>query len=98
MNTGANITIAENILIYGYCYIQSSSHGYKKSEIIKKQKYLYKEIIVEEDAWIGAHSIIMPGVKISKGSIIGANSVVKSNTGDYEIHAGNPATKVTERI
>lgn len=49
------------------------------------------DIIVNDDAWIGAGAILMPGIKIGKGAIIGAGSIVTKDVADYVIVAGNPA-------
>lgn len=48
-------------------------------------------IIIEDYAWIGGNSIILKGVRIGKGSVVGAGSVVTKDVPDFEIHAGNPA-------
>ena len=45
-------------------------------------------------AQIAAGSVILPGVVIGKHSLIGANSLINKNVGDYELHAGNPAVFV----
>lgn len=49
------------------------------------------DIIVEDDVWIGYGSIILSGVKIGKGAIVAAGSVVTKNIPPYSISAGNPA-------
>ena len=48
-------------------------------------------IIIEDDVWIGANSIITGNVTIGKGAIIGAGSVVTKNVPAGEVWAGNPA-------
>ena len=48
-------------------------------------------VIIKENAFIGAHSIILKGVTIGKNSIIGAGSVVTKSIPDNQIWAGNPA-------
>ncbi|HAA1533678.1 hypothetical protein AJY51_08540 [Campylobacter jejuni] len=52
------------------------------------------KIIIEDDVWIGANVTIMPNVKIKKGSIIGACSLVTKDTEEYTIYAGTPAKKI----
>jgi len=49
------------------------------------------EVIIGNNAFIGAHSTILKGVTIGEGAIIGASSVVAKNVPAYEIWAGNPA-------
>lgn len=50
-----------------------------------------KPVVIKENAFIGAHSIILKGVTIGRNSIIGAGSVVTKSVPDNEIWAGNPA-------
>lgn len=48
-------------------------------------------IVVEDDVWIGMDTIILSGVRIGKGAVIGAGSVVTRDIPPYAIAAGNPA-------
>lgn len=57
-----------------------------------------KETVIEDDAWIGYGVIIIAGVRIGRGAIVGAGSVVTKNVPPYEIHAGVPAKKIGERF
>ena len=53
-----------------------------------------KEVIIEENVWIGEKSIVLKGTKIGKNSIIGAGSVVSGEVPDNVIFAGNPAREI----
>ena len=55
-------------------------------------------IVVEDDVWIGANSIILSGVKISQGAIIAAGSVVTKDIPPYAIAGGNPAKIIKYRF
>jgi acetyltransferase-like isoleucine patch superfamily enzyme len=55
-------------------------------------------IEVEDEVWIGANSIIISGVKLGKGSIIAAGSVVTKNVEPFSIVGGNPAKFIRWRI
>ena len=48
-------------------------------------------IVIEDDVWIGANSIILPGVRIGKGAIVAAGSVVTRNVPPMAVARGNPA-------
>lgn len=50
-----------------------------------------KKITIEDDVFIGTGSIILKGVKIGKGAVIGAYSVVTNDVAPNSIYAGNPA-------
>ncbi len=54
--------------------------------------------MIGNDVWIGAETMIMPGVKIADGAVIGARSLVTKNIGPYEIWGGNPAKMIKKRF
>ena len=64
----------------------------------KTDTNLDKDIVVEDDVWIGSRSIILKGVKIGKGSIIGAGSVVTKDIPPYSIACGVPAKVIKKRF
>lgn len=56
------------------------------------------DTIIGSDVWLGAESLIMPGVKIADGAVIASRSVVTKNIGPYEIWGGNPAQFIKKRF
>ena len=54
----------------------------------------YKDIIVEEDVWIGINVTLLAGAHIGRGAIIGACSVVTKDIPPYSIAVGNPARPI----
>lgn len=55
-------------------------------------------IIIEDDAWIGINVTLLSGIRIGKGSIVGAGSVVTRDVPPYAIAVGNPATVIKYRF
>lgn len=55
-------------------------------------------VVIETDVWIGARATVMKGVRIGRGSIIAAGSVVIDNCPPYSILAGVPARVVSRRF
>lgn len=53
-------------------------------------------IIIEDDVFIGAHCVVLPGVVIGAGSVVGANSVVTRSVPRGVVAAGSPARVVRE--
>jgi maltose O-acetyltransferase len=51
-------------------------------------------VTIDDDSWIGAGVIILPGVHVGKCAAIGAGAIVTENVDDYAIMAGNPARKI----
>ncbi len=56
------------------------------------------DTVIGNDVWIGQNAVILPGVRISDGAIIGANSVIGSDVDPYTIVAGNPAKPIRKRF
>lgn len=74
--------------------------GKHMTEITNKDKLPENdvEIVVEDDVWIGTGAIILKGVKIGRGSVVAAGSVVTKDTPPYSIVAGNPAKVIKYRF
>jgi acetyltransferase-like isoleucine patch superfamily enzyme len=53
-----------------------------------------KPIVIEDDVWIGFGALIFKGVRVGKGAIVGAQSVVTKDIPHYTIVAGNPARHI----
>lgn len=53
-----------------------------------------RAIVIEDDAWVGAKSSVMPGVTIGRGSIVGVSSVVAADVPPFTMVAGIPARPV----
>ena len=54
-------------------------------------------IEIEDDVWIGARVVILAGVKVGKGAIVGAGSIVTKNVPEFSIVGGNPAKLIKWR-
>ena len=48
-------------------------------------------IKIENNVWIGAHSVVLPGVQIGNHSVIGAGSIITKDIPPYSVAVGNPA-------
>ena len=53
--------------------------------------YIFKDIVIEDQVWLGNRVIVLGGVKIGEGAIIQAGSVVVSDIPKYAIVGGHPA-------
>ena len=92
------IHIGENSLIGAYSYIISGNHNYERRNIpIREQGFTGAPIVIGDDVWIGTHVVILPGVKIGKGAIIAAHSLVNQDVPAYEVWGGIPARFLKHR-
>ena len=58
---------------------------------------LVSETVIEAGAFVGVHSVIMPGVRVGERAIVGAGSVVTRNVPDGTVVVGVPAQPVSQR-
>ena len=92
------ITIGNQVRIAHDCSFHTASHNFSDVYIpITDQGGILKEIRIENDVWIGCHSIVLQGVTIGKGSIIGANSLVNTDIPQNAIAVGSPAKVIRQR-
>ena len=56
------------------------------------------KVIIEDDVWVASNSIILKGVKVGKGSIIAAGSLVLNDVPEYSIVGGAPAKLLKKRF
>ena len=57
-----------------------------------------EKIHLGHDVWIGAHSLVMDGVRIGDGAVVGAGAVVTRDVPDYAIAVGSPAKVIRLRF
>jgi maltose O-acetyltransferase len=92
------ITIGDDCMISQCVFITSNEHGMTKNgKLMRLQKELQEEVIIESDVWIGAKAIILPGVHIGKSAVIGAGAVVTKNVPAYAVVGGVPAKIIKYR-
>ncbi len=92
------IKIGSNVIIGPRVSFHAENHLYSDPNTpIRLQGESRQGIIVEDDCWIGAGSIILDGVHISQGSIIAAGSVVTKNIPPHSVMAGVPARLIKNR-
>ena len=95
------ITIGENCLIAANCQIiDGNGHdlSLQNPENRIHTKGHSNPIIIEDHVWIATNVVVLPGVKIGKGSVITANSVVHKNIPPGVIAGGNPIQVINNDI
>lgn len=98
LNGGDSIYIGAKALVSGYVYLQTSMHSFQNPNVaIRDQGYAHAPLRLEEEAWLGTHVVIMPGVVVGVGAIVGSNAVVTKSVADGMIVAGVPAKVIGNR-
>ena len=92
---GGEVNIGDNVMIATHTVITSFGHDYTK-ELMNKT-ITKGRISIEDGVWIGANSVILPGVRLGKGSVIGAGSVVTHDVQANTVVVGVPAKYLKNR-
>lgn len=86
------ITIGDYVLIGSNVTIASGVHPIDGiAPPVFARPIVPKPVRIEDDVWIAAGAVILPGVTLRKGTVVGANSVVTRDTEEYGVYAGAPA-------
>lgn len=97
INGGGSVTIGKKVLLAKNVSINANDHKHSRHSHIRDQGFLYADVVIEDDVWLGANVCINKGVVIRKGSIVGANAVVTRDTEAFSKNAGVPSRKIGER-
>lgn len=92
---GKKVRLGAGVKLY-----DNDFHNLSKLEDGEDQTYIPSQpIIIEDNVFIGAGSIVLKGVHVGQGAVIGAGSVITKNIPPNEVWAGNPARfiRYTER-
>lgn len=94
------ITIGNGVIMAPDVCIYSRTHNFNSIDLQAipfDNLILTSKVVIEDYVWIGRKVMILPGVRIGKGAIVGACSVVSKDIPDYAIAVGNPAKIVKYR-
>jgi acetyltransferase-like isoleucine patch superfamily enzyme len=87
------VEIGARALISACVSISSLTH---EEPIGRRNNLIKSRVTIEEDCWLGTGSIVLPGVRIGRGSIIGAGAVVSREIPPYSVAIGVPARVVRQ--
>ena len=98
ITTGGGVVIGDRTLIGYRTIILSSNHSIPPvGEPFPISGDDHAEVVIEEDVWIGAAAIITPGIRIGKGAVVAAGSVVTKDVPPNAIVGGVPAKLIRFR-
>jgi len=83
----AKVNIGSNVCLSQGAYLLTGNHNYKTPNF----DLILGEITLEDGVWIGAKSIVCPGVICKSHSILAVNSVANNDLHSWSIYQGNPA-------
>ena len=100
LSSSNEIVLGEHLLMGAHCYIGGGFYRSERTDIpmIEQGAYSRGPVIIEDDVWLGAGTIVLDGVHIGKGCIVGAGAVVTKNLPEYSVAVGTPARVVRSRV
>lgn len=91
-NCEDEIVIGNRVLVGPEVLIFTSNHVWNgKKKTYFRQGLIRKKVIIGDDVWLGARSIVLPGVTIGEGATVAAGAVVTKDVEKYAIVGGAPA-------
>lgn len=85
---GENCSFGPNVLLYDH------DHDFSKKNGLRSSKYLSKPIIIGNNVWIGANTIILKGTVIGDNCVVGAGSVVNGVYPDNSVIVQKRVTEI----
>ncbi len=96
---GENLSIDDDVSLAHGVTVMATTHRYSGSGLpIKDQGVETGRVRIGKNVWIGAKATVLCGVTVEEGCVIGANSVVTSDTEKDKVYAGAPARIIKDRI
>jgi maltose O-acetyltransferase len=93
------LAVGRDVMMGPRCILLASSHAFASVDLPMNAQGFVEDrpIVIEDDVWVGAGVVVLPGVRIGTGSIVGAGSVVTKDVPPWTVVAGNPARAVRSR-
>ncbi len=90
----ADVTIGDHCCLSQGSFLLCGNHDFSKTTF----DLMIGDILLEEGVWIGAKSVVCPGVSCHSHSVLAVGSIATKNMDSYSIYQGNPAVKIKDRV
>jgi putative colanic acid biosynthesis acetyltransferase WcaF len=90
----APVSVGSHVCISQGAYLCTGNHDWTKPNL----KLFTRPIRIERGAWVGAKTVVGPGVTVGEGAVLTAGSVATKDLVPFGVYAGNPAVYIKERV
>jgi putative colanic acid biosynthesis acetyltransferase WcaF len=87
------VTIGNNVCLSQGVLLLCGNHNYKSSSF----DLIVGDIVLEDGVWLGAKSVVGPGVTVGSHAVLTVGSVTGKDLSAWKIYRGNPAVEIRER-
>jgi putative colanic acid biosynthesis acetyltransferase WcaF len=90
----AKVDIGNDCCLSQGCYLLTGNHDFTSTSF----DLMIYEINIEDGSWVGAKSVVCPGVTLHKAAVLTVGSVATKTLDELGIYQGNPAVKIKKRV
>jgi acetyltransferase-like isoleucine patch superfamily enzyme len=96
LSAARSVRLGRQVLLARNVYISDHIHAYSDTNraVLEQGVEQVAEVVVDDGAWLGQNVVVCPGVRVGRGAVVGANSVVLEDVPDHSLAVGAPARVV----
>lgn len=92
IDIGAHVMLGPGVMLF------AEEHTFEDARTsVKQQDVSWQPIVIEDECWLGSRVTVTGGVRIGRGSVVGAGAVVTRDIPEYSVAVGIPARVIRER-
>jgi len=95
----SSIRIGSDVWTGHHVYVTDANHGYEDVSLPPGLQFSApRPVVIEDGAWLGHGTIVLPGARVGRHTVIGAGSVVSGEIPDFSVAVGNPARVIRRYV
>lgn len=97
LDVSHSVIVGSHVLIGPGVFLTDHNHNIFRGRRVDEQGCREAPVVLEDDVWLGAKVVVLPGVTIAEGAVVGAGAVVTKSLPAYSIAVGVPARVIGQR-
>ena len=94
-----SIDIGDDVWTGHHVYVTDQNHGYERLDLpISRQTQPERAVSIGDGSWLGHGVVVLPGARIGRHVVVGANSVVTGEIPDRSVAVGSPARVIRRHV
>jgi len=98
IGAGGGVFIGDCVIMGQHVSFHAENHQYDRLDVpIREQGITRKGIVIEDDCWVGSNVTFLDGVRVGRGCVIAAGTIVRGEIPAYSVVAGVPGRVIKTR-